>query len=116
MLNAEKCTLTVPRKSLADATVAHDYSLQKQKHLAEGKEFIAKLSEQDKVQMERDIASLSTIKVEENKPVVLDFESIQMVKPGQYEIDLIHLMKRDPLVFKLGEGKYMIDIPKLFKN
>jgi len=88
----------------------------KKKHLTEGKEFIAKLTDQDKVQMERDIASLSTIKVEENKPVVLDFESIQMLKPGQYEIDLIHLMKRDPLVFKLGEGKYMIDIPKLFKN
>ena len=31
------------------------------------------------------------IKVEEKKPVVLDFESIQMVQPGRYEIDLIHL-------------------------
>ena len=47
--------------------------------------------------------------------IVLDFESIRVLKPGQYELDLVSMFKKDPVIFKLEEGKYMIDIAESFK-
>lgn len=47
------------------------------------------------------------------KPVILDLESIRVLKPGQFEIDIVSLMNRRPIVFKLQEGKYLIDIENL---
>ncbi len=49
-------------------------------------------------------------------PVVLDLESINIIKPGKYEIDLVHLFKKEPLIFKLADGKYIIDIPETFER
>jgi len=48
-------------------------------------------------------------------PVILDFESIKLGKPGQYELDLVQLFKGEPLVYKLEDGKYFIDIPSTFQ-
>ena len=50
------------------------------------------------------------------EPVVLDFESIRVITPGKYEIDLVNVFKNDALIFKLEEGKYMIDLPESFKK
>ena len=36
--------------------------------------------------------------------------------PGKYELDLVHMFKKDPLVVKLDEGKYVIDLPQAFKK
>jgi predicted nucleic acid-binding Zn-ribbon protein len=47
---------------------------------------------------------------------VLDLEAIRVKKPGQYELDLVHLFKGEPLVFKLEDGKYMIDLVETFKR
>ena len=50
------------------------------------------------------------LKVEdETQPVILDLESIRVIKPGKYEIDLVSLINRKPIVFKIDEGKYLID-------
>jgi predicted nucleic acid-binding Zn-ribbon protein len=39
-------------------------------------------------------------------------ESIHILKPGKFELDLVNLLNKDhPLVYKLEEGKYMIDVP-----
>ena len=46
---------------------------------------------------------------------MLDLESIRVLKPGQYELDLVHLFRKQPLVYKLAEGKYVIDLPEIFK-
>jgi predicted nucleic acid-binding Zn-ribbon protein len=48
--------------------------------------------------------------------VVLDLESIRILKPGQYELDLVHLFRKQPLIYKLAEGKYLIDLPETFKE
>lgn len=48
------------------------------------------------------------------RPVVLDLESIRVVKPGKFEIDLVSLFKRKPVIYKIAEGKYIIDIPSTF--
>lgn len=72
------------------------------------------LSEEDKQELEKDIFEL--IGNNDEQPVILDFESIRATSPGKYEIDLIDLFKGDPLVIKLDEGKYVIDIPSTFQN
>ena len=51
----------------------------------------------------------------EDKPIVLDLESVRIVKPGKFEIDLVSLFKRRPLIYKLGEGKYIIDLVSTFQ-
>jgi uncharacterized protein len=89
----------------------------KKKHIEEGKELVGNLSVEEKQQIERDVSEILHIKKEDKeKPIVLDIESIRVLKPGKYELDLVHLFKNDPLVFKLDEGKYVIDLPQAFKK
>ncbi len=88
----------------------------KQKHIDEGKKILNDLSVEDKKNIEKDISEILHIKEEDNKPVILDIEAIRVLKPGRYELDLVHMFKKDPLVIKLEEGKYMIDLPQAFKN
>ncbi|MEM4318294.1 MAG: Zn-ribbon containing protein [Candidatus Pacearchaeota archaeon] len=51
----------------------------------------------------------------EDKPVILDLEAIRAIKPGKYEIDLVKLFKGSPVIYKLEEGKYIIDIASTFQ-
>lgn len=98
----------------------------KKKHLKEGKELMSKLSDKEKTQIEEDILDIARVrrdsgtsagaKYDPNAPVVLDFESIRIMKPGKYELDLVSIFKNDPLVFKLEEGKYVIDILQAFNK
>ncbi len=83
--------------------------------LKEAKEMTVKLTDDQKNELEKDVLDL--IGKEERKqdqPVILDFESIRVLKPGKYELDLVHLFKKEPLVFKLADGKYMIDVEATF--
>ncbi|MBN2881518.1 hypothetical protein JXM83_05715 [Candidatus Woesearchaeota archaeon] len=76
-----------------------------------------KLSEQDKEQIEKDVYELIGEEIDNvEQPIVLDIESINITEPGKYELDLVHLFSKQPLVYKLEEGKYMIDIAETFKN
>lgn len=74
------------------------------------------LTKKDQDQIEKDVRDLVGDKISPEEPVILDFESIKIRKPGQYELDLVHLFKGDPLVFKLEEGKYMIDLIETFNR
>jgi predicted nucleic acid-binding Zn-ribbon protein len=86
--------------------------------LEESKKILAaaKLSEKDKDQIETDVFELVGSEIDEEEPIVLDLEAIRVLKPGKYELDLVHLFKGDPLIFKLEEGKYMIDLVETFKR
>lgn len=75
-----------------------------------------KLTPSQRKQMEDDIFDLVGSEIDKEHPVVLDFESIRVLQPGKYHLDLVHLFKGEPLVFRLEEGKYMIDIAKTFEN
>jgi predicted nucleic acid-binding Zn-ribbon protein len=89
----------------------------KKEHLKQSEELQENLSVKEKKEIEKDILDLvGTKKRKENKPIILDFESIRILKPGKYELDLIHLFKKEPLVYKLSEGKYIIDLPELLKK
>jgi predicted nucleic acid-binding Zn-ribbon protein len=89
----------------------------KKKHIEEGKKLASNLTDKDKESIEKDISEILCVKNEDsNKPVILDIEAIRVIKPGKYELDLVHLFKKDPLIIKLEEGKYMIDLPEAFKK
>ena len=73
------------------------------------------LNTEEKIQMENDVFNLIGQEKSE-EPVILDLEAIRILQPGKYELDLVHLFQGEPLIFKLEEGKYMIDIVESFKN
>ncbi len=55
--------------------------------------------------------TVDKVKVEDDeKPVILDLESVRVLGPGKFELDIVSLMNRKPVVFKVSEGKYIIDI------
>ena len=43
-----------------------------------------------------------------DRPVVLDIEAIRVLQPGKYELDLVHLFKKDPLIIKLEDRKSVV--------
>jgi|TARA_Y100000310_G_scaffold323360_1_gene383577 predicted nucleic acid-binding Zn-ribbon protein len=75
-----------------------------------------KLTNKEKVQIEQDVFDLVGSEVDKDQPVILDLEAIRVLKPGKYELDLVHLFKEEPLIFKLEDGKYMIDLVQSFDN
>jgi len=65
----------------------------------------------------RDIVSEEAGKKEaKGDTVILDVESIRVVKPGKYQIDVTNLFTNKPIVIRLGEGKYKIDLSRLVKK
>jgi len=75
-----------------------------------------KLTTKEKEQIEEDIFDLVGSDVDKSQPVILDLEAIRIQKPGTYELDLVHLFKNEPLIFKLEDGKYMIDLVQSFQK
>lgn len=69
------------------------------------------LSIEEKQQIEHDVREIIGAEQSEEVPIVLDFESVKILKPGKYMIDLHNLFNKErPLVYTLEEGKYFIDL------
>ena len=73
------------------------------------------LTEVEREQIEHDVKDIVG-EILEDKSVILDLENVRILKPGQYEISLIDIFKGKPLVYKLEEGKYVIDLASTFKT
>ena len=73
------------------------------------------LSENERHQIEHDVKDIIGDILDE-KIVILDLENVRILKPGQYEISIIDIFKGKPLVYKLEEGKYIIDLASTFKS
>jgi len=74
------------------------------------------LSSKEKMQVENDIRDIVGVKDEE-VPVFLDFESVKIVKPGKYLLDLQKLFSAGkPRVYKLEDGKYIVDLTSSFRK
>jgi predicted nucleic acid-binding Zn-ribbon protein len=71
-----------------------------------------KLTREESMQVEQDIMQMIGAKTDE--PVILDFESVNVISPGKYEIDVVSLFQGKPLIFKVEDGKYVIDLPQTF--
>lgn len=74
------------------------------------------IPEKDKITIEQDIREMAGI-VEDDAPVILDIESIRVTGSGKFELDIVNLFRRDrPLIYKLEEGKYIIDLASTLKQ
>jgi len=93
---------------------SHFFYYIKEMPSTEVKETIVELEKSDKAQIEKDIREITgqEEKLDEpKKPVILDLESVKVIRPGQFEIDIVNLFsKKRPLIYKLEEGKYIIDL------
>lgn len=68
------------------------------------------LSTSEKKQIEEDIREIAGIE-NEDEPVFLDFESVKVLKPGRYLLDLQKLFSMDkPRVYQIENGKYIVDL------
>ena len=77
---------------------------------------VVEIPEPEKKQVEKDIREIAGI-TDEQTPVILDIESIRVTGEGKFELDLVKLFKKDqPLIYKLEEGKYIIDLATTLKK
>jgi len=68
------------------------------------------LTSSEKNQIEKDVREIAGVEDEE-EPVFLDFESIKVIRPGKYLLDLGKLFSKDkPKVYHLEDGKYIVDL------
>ena len=71
---------------------------------------VIEIPEAQKENIEKDIREMAGI-TDEDTPVILDLESVRVVGDGKFEIDLVNVFnKKRPLIYKLEEGKYIIDL------
>ena len=77
---------------------------------------IEEIESYDKKKIERDVRQIIGISEKEDIPVILDLESIRVLGAGKFEIDVVNLFNRKrPLIYKLEEGKYIIDLSSMIK-
>ena len=84
-------------------------------HVERMKNMTVSLSNTEREQIEVDVKEMIGDEVDE-KSVILDLENVRILKPGHYEISLIDIFKGKPLVYKLEEGKYVIDLASTFES
>jgi predicted nucleic acid-binding Zn-ribbon protein len=71
---------------------------------------------ENKKEVEKEIRELAGI-TELDTPVILDIESVRVSGDGKFEIDLVNVFnKKRPLIYKVEEGKYIIDLASTLKN
>jgi len=89
---------------------SHFFFYIKDEQLERIKENPVEIPAEELKQVEKDIREMAGI-VEEDIPVILDIESVRMTGSGKFEIDLVNVFnKKRPLVYKIEEGKYIIDL------
>jgi len=94
----------------------HFFFYIRQDQLEKIKEAPLEIPEKDKDRIEKDVRDMAGI-TEEDTPVILDLESIRVKGDGKFEIDLVNLFQKDrPLIYKLEEGKYIIDLASTLKQ
>ena len=81
--------------------------------LDKANEVVVNLSEDEKSRIEKDVLEIAGFSGQD-EPVVLDMESVRVSQSGKYELDLVNLMKGEPLVYRVGDGKYIVDLEKSF--
>ena len=71
---------------------------------------LPEIPEEERKSVEKDIREIAGI-TDEDIPVILDLESVRAIGEGKFEIDIVNLLNRErPLIYKMEEGKYIIDL------
>ena len=95
---------------------SHFFFYIKDEQLEKIKENPIEIPEKDKETIEKDVREMAGI-TEEDTPVILDLESVRVTGSGKFEIDIVNLFnKKRPLIYKLEEGKYIIDLASTLKE
>jgi predicted nucleic acid-binding Zn-ribbon protein len=95
---------------------SHFFFYIRDEQLERVKDQLVEIPKEDKKQVEKDIREIAGI-VEEKAPVILDIESVRVTGPGKFEIDIVNLFRKDrPLIYKLEEGKYIIDLASTLRK
>jgi len=116
-----KCSRIIPAasKELLEGCQecgGHFFFYIKEEQLQRIREEPIEIPENQKEKIEKDVREIAGI-TEEDAPVILDLESIRVTGEGKFEIDLVNLFRRDrPLIYKLEEGKYIIDLATTLKK
>lgn len=93
----------------------HFFFYIKDEQMGEIKENPIDIPKEEKKKIEKDIREMAGIK-DDDAPVILDLESIRVTGDGKYEIDVVNLFNKNrPLIYKLEEGKYIIDLSSTMK-
>ncbi len=91
------------------------FYIKKEKYEESKEKPLVNLNKDEKKKIEKDVRDI--IGVREEEPVILDLESIRVLKPGKFELDLVNLFsQKKPLIYKLEEGKYIIDLASTLKR
>ncbi len=86
-------------------------SQEKMERVRNSKEEGVNLSAAEKKQVEEDVRDIVGVDKDDDVPIVMDFESIKVLKPGKYILDIGNLFSKErPLVYKLEDGKYIVDL------
>lgn len=110
-----KCSRIIPigSKELLDGCSdcgGHFFFYLRDEQLEKIRENPIEIPEEEKKQVEEDIREMAGI-IDEDAPVILDIESVRVTGDGKFEIDIVNLFnKKRPLIYKLEEGKYIIDL------
>ena len=110
-----KCSRIIPmgNKELLEGCSncgGHFFFYIKEEQLQKIKEKPIEIPEEEKETVEKDIREMAGI-VEQDTPVILDLESVRVTGEGKFEIDIVNLFNnKRPLIYKLEEGKYIIDL------
>jgi predicted nucleic acid-binding Zn-ribbon protein len=83
--------------------------------LEKAKEVTVNLNVEQRREIEKDVSTMIG-ETAPQKPIVLDLESIRVLKPGQYEISLVDLFNKKPLVYRVEDGRYIIDLAQTFDS
>ena len=116
-----KCSRIIPagsRELLEGCTNCHGHFFFyiREEQLEKLKNNPIEIPEEEKKTVEKEIREMAGI-TEEHAPVILDIESVRAVGSGKYEIDIVNLFnKKRPLIYKLEEGKYIIDLASTLKG
>lgn len=88
----------------------HFFFYIREERIQQLQEIQIEIPDEDKKQVEKEIREMAGIS-DEDAPVILDIESVRVTGAGKFEIDLANVFnKKRPLVYKLEEGKYIIDL------
>lgn len=117
-VHCEKIYEDGSRELLSGCTECHSkffFYIKKEKiKELENKKQELELDKNEKEQIEKDIRDIAGIEDGET-PVFLDFESIKIVKPGKYLLDIAKLFDSGtPKIYQLEDGKYIVDLSNSF--
>lgn len=90
---------------------------EKLKEMQQKKEETPDLTSSEKKQVEKDVRDILGAESDSDNPVFLDFESIKVLKPGKYLLDIARLFETDrPQIYMLEDGKYVVDLSSPLGN